>query len=117
MSEKSIGIQAKNMLQNAVLQDINRLFPTSNNPLSLRSKTNVKTRYNKGQLVRLAINGPKHLFIQNYGFEGVKSNGVNMRLKATNVVTSAIERSKVVDYLAEAISSYRADEIVVQLKG
>lgn len=68
-------------------------------------------RFNKQQLVRLSVKAPKHVFIQNYGFEGVKSNGINMRLKETAVVDDAIEVSRVVDYLADNLSEIRAEEI------
>lgn len=117
MTEKDIAKRAKTMLQNSVMHNINRLFTPSGKTKSLHTETSVKTRFNKGQLVRLSVSGPKHLYVQNYGFEGVKSNGINMYLEATNVVNSAIEQSNVVDFLAESISETRADEILIQFKG
>lgn len=117
MNEKQIANQAKNKLYNAVLHNINREFTPTGNAGGMRLNTQVKTRFNKGQLVRLSISGPKHLYVQNYGFEGVKKNGINMRLEQTNVVNSAIEQSNVVDFLAQAISEARADEVVIKMRG
>lgn len=117
MSEREIAQQAKNKLQNAVTHSISRLFEPSGNSGGMRLNTTVQPRFNKGQLVRLSVVGPKHLYIQNYGFEGVKSNGINMRLEETNVVNSAIKSSGVVDFLAQALGEARADEIVIKMRG
>src|SRR5690554_4403932 len=117
MSEREIAQQAKNKLQNAVLHNISRLFEPSGKANGMRLNTTVKPRFNKGQLVRLSVVGPKHLYIQNYGFEGVKKNGINMRLEQTDVVNSAIESSGVVEFLAQAIGEARADEVIVKFKG
>lgn len=117
MNEKQIAQQAVNKLQNAVNHNITRLFDPTGNTGGMRLNTKVKPRFNKGHLVRISVSGPKHLYVQNYGFEGVKKNGVNMRLEQTDVVNSAIESSGVVEFLAQAISEARADEIIVKFKG
>ncbi len=117
MSEKQIAQQAVNKLQNAVNHNITQLFDSTGNTGGMRLNTKVKSRFNKGQLVRLSVSGPKHLYVQHYGFEGVKKNGINMRLKETNVVNSAIESSNVVEFLAQAIGEARADEVIVNFKG
>lgn len=62
------------------------------------------------------LSGPKHLFLQNYGFEGVKSNGINMRLKATDIVENALASTNVIEFLANEISKTRAEEIVLQFR-
>jgi len=117
MNEKQIAQQAVNKLQNAVNHNINRLFDPTGNTGGMRLNTKVKSRFNKGQMVRLSVVGPKHLYVQNYGFEGVKKNGINMRLKPTDAVNDAIETSNVVEFLAQSISEFRADEVTVQFKG
>lgn len=117
MSEKEIAQQAQRKLQTAVLHNISRLFEPSTNKNGMRLNTSVKSRFNKGQLVRLSVAGPKHLYVQNYGFEGVKKNGINMRLKGTDVVNSAIQSSNVVEFLAQALTEHRADEIIVKMNG
>lgn len=116
MNEKQIAQQAKNKLHNAVMQNISRMFNSSGSSNGLKT-TEVKSRFNKGQLVRLSVSGPKHLYVQNYGFEGVKKNGINMRLEKTDVVNSAIESSGVVEFLAQAIGDARADEVVIKMHG
>lgn len=117
MTEKQIAQQAKNQLYNRLIQQINSTFTPSGNKEGIRFNTQVLTRFSKSQLTRIAIKGPKHLYVQNYGFEGVKKNGINMSIKATNVVNDAIEKSGVVNYLANAISESRADDIIVNMKG
>ena len=115
MSERDIANQAKAKLKSSVIANIVRTFPSSSG--EMKNNTDVKASFNKGQLVRLGISGPKHLYVQNYGFEGVKSNGINQRLKATNVVNNAIEESGVVDFLSEALSEFRAEQIVALIRG
>lgn len=114
-TEKQIGQLAKSRLyQHTAAMIHSRLTKRSGAALN---ELEVIPRYNKQQLTRIAIKAPKHVFIQNYGFEGVKSNGINMRLKSTNVINDAIERSAVVGYLADALSEVRADEILIQFRG
>lgn len=115
MSERDIANQAKAKLKSSVIANIVRTFPSSSG--EMKNNTDVKASFNKGQLVRLGISGPKHLYVQNYGFEGVKSNGINQRLKATNVVNNAIEESGIVDFLSEALSEFRAEQIVALIRG
>ncbi|KAA5532821.1 hypothetical protein [Paenimyroides baculatum] len=117
MSEREIAQQAVNKLQNAVNHNITRMFDPSGKAGGMRLNTTVKPRFNKGQMVRLSVVGPKHLYVQNYGFEGVKKNGINMRLEQTDVVNNAIESSNVVEFLAQAIGEARADEVIIQFKG
>lgn len=73
-------------------------------------------RFNKQQLVRLSVKAPKHVFIQNYGFEGVKSDGVNMSLRATGIVDDALKISRVVDYLADELTELRAEQITALIR-
>lgn len=114
-TEQQIGQIAKSRLYQHTTAFIHsRLTKRSGAALN---ELEVIPRFNKQQLVRLSIKAPKYVFIQNYGFEGVKSNGVNMSLQATNVLVEAIHHSKVVDFLADSLSEIRADEILIQFRG
>lgn len=117
MSEREIAQQATKKLQTAVNHNITRLFDPTGNADGMRLNTKVKPRFNKGQLVRISVVGPKHLYVQNYGFEGVKKNGINMRLQGTDVVNSAIESSNVVEFIAQSLGEARADEVIVKMRG
>ena len=72
----------------------------------------MKARFSQNQLRRIVIDAPKYIFIQNYGFEGTKRNGINMRLKAKRTIDDAIKDTDIMNYLADHISELRADDIV-----
>ena len=100
--------------------------------VALRSAINVETVKNTGalmrttvtakkdrrtsQLDRLTISSPHYGFKLNYGFEGIKSNGQAMRLPATNHLHSAIERTSILNELADTIGNLRADEVTAAIK-
>lgn len=114
-TEQQIGQIAKSRLyQHTAAMIHSRLTKRSGAALN---ELEVIPRFNKQQLTRIAIKAPKYVFIQNYGFEGVKKNGVNMSLQPTNVIVGAIQHSNIVDYLADAISEVRADEVLIQFRG
>lgn len=80
-------------------------------------KTNVVAKKNPtGYLDRLTITSPHYSFKLNYGFEGVKSNGVQMRLKPTKHLFKAIEETSILNDLADAISNYRIDQVIETIK-
>lgn len=114
MTEKDIANQAKRTLKDSLRTNIKSQFTQRTGDTF--ENTDVTSRFSKGNLTRITIKAPKHLFIQNYGFEGVKSNSVHMRLKATRTVDDTIDQTHILDYLAENLSKIRADEIMVKLK-
>lgn len=116
MDEFGIALKAMALLRSDLRRNISNAFQ-NNGTGELLEKSNVYSTLKNGQLTQLRITGPKHLFVQNYGFEGVKSNGINMRLKATDVVEKALATTNVIDFLATEISKARAEEIVIQLRG
>lgn len=110
MTEHQIANIAKSKLQNDLLAKIGRQLQERTGNAS--NKTTVRTRFSQNQLRRIVIDAPKYIFIQNYGFEGIKSNGVNMRLKAKRTIDDAIKDTDIMNYLADHISNLRADDIV-----
>jgi hypothetical protein len=49
--------------------------------------------------------------MQNFGFEGQKSNGVNQRLQATDVFERALDSANILEDLADEISELRIDQV------
>lgn len=80
-------------------------------------RTNAKAIADKsnGQLDRITIKSPRYAFMLNYGFEGIKSNGVAMHLKATKHLHDAIEQTNIINQLANEIGAIRADEVVASI--
>lgn len=114
MTEKDVANHAKRVLKDRLRQGVKSQFTERTGVMFEQLDTT--SRFSGGKLTRITIKAPRHLFIQNYGFEGMKKNGVSMRLKATNVVDDAISQTDVVNYLADNISAIRADEIVAKIK-
>lgn len=75
------------------------------------SKATVRAKYRGGRLDRLTFQAPHYIFKQNYGFEGVKSNGVSMRLRATSVLSKSIADANVLENLADELGNLRAEAI------
>jgi len=113
-TERKIASVAKRLLKNDLLNKIQNQF--SQRTGDTFNHTDVTSRFSKGLLARIIIKAPKHLFIQTFGFEGVKSNGVSMRLIATHVVDDAIDNTDVVNFLADKISEVRAESVMVNFR-
>jgi hypothetical protein len=71
--------------------------------------------FKENRLQRITIRAPHYIFKQQYGFEGVKSNGVNMRLKATSVIEQALNTSNILEKLADEISEIRLSEVTAKI--
>lgn len=69
------------------------------------------SRFKNDRLQRIVLKAPHYIFKQNYGFEGTKSNGVNMRLRQTSVIEKAVDQSNVLETLADGISNLRLDQV------
>lgn len=76
------------------------------------SKATVKTLFRSGRLDRLTFVAPHYVFKQHYGFEGVKSNGVRQRLKATNVLNKAIDKVNTLENLADGLTYIRGEQVL-----
>ncbi|HSD07895.1 hypothetical protein [Flavobacterium sp.] len=114
--EKEIASVAVKKLRGTVRQEIAN---TSNKRTGEALKIgNAGSRFKFGRLQRITLKAPYYTFMQNYGFEGKKSNGVNQRLKATDVIAKAIDSSGILDDLADEISELRLDQVsaLIQFK-
>lgn len=76
---------------------------------------NSRSVFKNERLQRITLKAPHYIFKQHYGFEGKKSNGINMRLRATNVLNIALENANVLENLATGIGEIRADEVTARI--
>lgn len=112
--EKEITSQAVKKLRAAVRQAV---ATTSEKRTGEALKmANAGSRFKFGRLQRITLKAPYYTFMQNYGFEGKKSNGVNQRLKATDVFAKAIDSSNILENLADEISELRLEQVTALIQ-
>lgn len=109
--EKQVGAQAVSKLRAAFKSAIRSAVKVSGDS----RKATVTSRYKRQRLDRITFFAPHYILKQNYGFEGKKSNGIMMRLQATEVLSKAIESSNVLETLADDISNIRAEEVITRI--
>jgi hypothetical protein len=78
-------------------------------------KATSRAVYKDNRLQRITIKAPHYIFKQHFGFEGRKKNGVNMRLRSTSVVSMALEKSNVLETLADDIANIRVDQFALKI--
>jgi len=109
--ERQIGNEAVTTLRTDFKEVLSRAINIS----GASKKSTVRSRFRDGRLDRLTFVAPDYVFKQNFGFEGQKKNGVNMRLKATDVLNKALQKSGVLVNLADDLAELRAEEIMVKM--
>lgn len=111
--EKAVAKEATGSLKKAFQTAINR---TTNRRTGEASKSaSSRAVFKHERLQRVTLKAPHYIFKQHYGFEGTKSNGVNMRLRATDVLTIAVEKSGVLNTLADKIADIRGSQIIAAI--
>lgn len=78
--------------------------------------TGVSVNMKFGELQALTIKASQATFQQHYGFEGIKSNGVRMKMKAFNHFNKVLEKGTVLDKLATEIGEIRLDKITNNIR-
>lgn len=112
--EKNITAQAVKKLRAAVRQEVSRTSQTrTGEALKI---ANAGSRFKNGRLQRIVMAAPYYTFMQNYGFEGKKSNGVNQRLKATDVFAKAVNSANILKDLADQISELRLEQVTALIQ-
>lgn len=110
--EKAVAQKAtkavRSALRNAISKTTERQTGTAENTVSS------KAIFKKERLQRITISAQHYIFKQHFGFEGSKKNGVNMRLKATNVLNIALDNTNALEYLADSISDIRSEQVISQ---
>jgi len=109
LEEKRIGKTASQSVK-AVLKRSIENTTDSKTGNAVRT-ANSRAVYKFQRLQRITIQAPNYIFKQNFGFEGTKKNGVNMRLKKTNVISKVLDGTNIIENLADAISNLRAEEV------
>jgi len=111
MLEKKIGKDAADKLRKAFRSELSKAV----NVKGESKKATVAARYKYDRLNRLSFIAPHYIFKQHYGFEGTKKNGVNMHLKATDVLNKALQSSGVLDTLGDELANLRAEEVLTAI--
>ena len=112
--EKEITAEAVKKLRAAVRQQVGKTSQIRTGE-ALRV-ANAGSRFKFGRLQRITMKAPYYTFMQNYGFEGKKSNGVNQRLQATDVFSKAIDSANILEDLATEISELRLDQVTALIQ-
>jgi len=124
VEEKKIGKEAAALLSKAFQRELRLAVNVNDSSSRLDNKmkrtmmareSNVKDKYKDGRLDRLTFTAPDYIFKQNFGFEGKKSNGINMRLKATDVLSKTVASSGVIETIADKIAELRAEQVVTRI--
>lgn len=79
------------------------------------SMAKVTTRMKFDMLDHLAIESPHYIFKQHYGFEGIKSNGVRMRLPQYDHFNKLLDGNRAIEKLADEIGAIRAEQITSKI--
>lgn len=112
--EKEVTGKAVKQLRSTVKDQISKTTDSKSGQ-ALRTG-GAGSRFKNNRLQRITLSAPYYIFMQHYGFEGKKSNGVNQRLKATDVFTKAIQSANVLETLANEISEIRLDQVSALIK-
>lgn len=111
-TEKDIGTEFAWRMKRNLLASIKS---KTNKGTGLALKSTSKAFYEDGLLDRITLFTPYYIYpILDYGFEGTKINGVNMRLKAGRFLSDAYENGKVVRDLADLIGNERATGFMIR---
>jgi hypothetical protein len=88
---------------------------TKNPSANTLSATGSRAVFKDKRLQRVTMRAPHYIFKQHYGFEGVKSNGINMRLKNTSVLTYSLQNSRALETLVDTIADIRASQVIARI--
>lgn len=107
--EKNLANKTTRVLRTAVRSAIAQTTESrSGNALQ---KSGSRAVFKDGRLQRFTIRAPHYIFKQQYGFEGVKSNGINMRLNSTSVINKALDDANILESVADEISEIRLSQV------
>jgi hypothetical protein len=113
--EKQAGQKAAIVLRKSLKNQIRSLFETTQGNSELLKSTAL-AKMKGPELQRIAIKMPHYGFKQHFGFDGVKNNGVRLRLLgATNFLNDTIKSNKALETLATEISEIRGDKVISKI--
>jgi len=109
-SEKDIGTEFTYRIKRNLLSSIKNKLESRK---GLALKSTAKPTYKNELLDRITLFTPYYIFpILDYGFEGTKINGINMRLNAGRFLADSLENGKVIKDLADIVGNRRANDIM-----
>lgn len=111
--ERKAGGNAAKILRVGLRAAISETFNTTAGGESRKATS--RAVYKEDRLQRITIKAPSYIFKQHFGFEGRKKNGVNMRLKSTDVINKALLKSNVLEKLADDIANIRIDQFALKI--
>lgn len=114
--EKQAGQKAALKLRKSLKSVTRSIFETTSGNSEILKST-VLSRMKGPELQRLVIKAPHYAFKQHFGFEGVRSNGVKLKL-ISNVgyLADAMQANNALEDLATEIGEIRADEVISLIK-
>lgn len=119
--EENLGFQEEKQLASYIASLVRKslreaIVETTTKRTGFASKATSRFVFKQDRLQRITMKAPHYIFKQHYGFEGSKKNGVNIRLKATNVLNIAIEKGNILNILATGIAEIRAEQVVTIIR-
>jgi len=113
--EKQAGQKAALKLRKSLKAVLKASFETTQGNSALLRST-VLSKMKGQELQRLVIKMPVYGFKNHFGFEGVKSNGVRLRLlRHHGFLGESMQANGALEDLATEIASIRADEVTTKL--
>lgn len=111
--ERKLANTATRSIANALKTAIDRT--TQKKSGTALQQAGSRAVYKQERLQRITLKAPHYIFKQHYGFEGTKKNGINMRLKPTDVLNIAINSSNALEELIDGIGEIRADQVTAKI--
>ena len=113
--EKQAGQKASLVLRKSLKSEIRNLFETTQGNSEMLRST-VASKMKGGQIQIRVIKMPHYGFKQHFGFDGVKNNGVKLRLLSnTNFINDSLKSKNALETLITEISDIRADEVMSKI--
>ncbi len=107
--EQQAGRKAARKLRTAIKNLVKHGFETTQGNSAILKST-VLAKMDGSELQRLAIKMPHYGFKQHFGFDGVRSNGVKLRLyKQQGFLNKAITEANILKQLADEIAEIRGE--------
>lgn len=112
--EKKAGQKAARTIRRDLRTVLGVLSIKSGSQLFKNTRVTTVTKF--GTLDHLAISTPNYIFMQHYGFEGIKKNGVAMSMKPFSHFDKLFDKTNALDKLINEIGAIRGDEILKNIR-
>lgn len=113
--EKQLATRTTASLRRSIRSAIQQTTNSKTSTGEALKRSGSRAVFKFDRLQRITIRAPHYIFKQHHGFEGPKKNRVNMRLKATGVITQAVNSTNVINTLADEISEIRLSQITAKI--